>query len=335
MTKRCNYDCGYCSSFIHDAVSPFVKLSHVDTLIEACRVWCGTDREIKWSITGGEPFVDPNFLLVLKRLHTQPFTHQINAITNGSLPLDTYIAATDYLAGLTFSLHFERSPDEIARTLDTIVSLRQQTNIMISVNIMFLPGTSDRVLDVIDTLKHNSVSYVVRLIRPIDQEAAQYQPYEGKSKQALLKSADQQRQLRTQFVVENTVRADSNIQEYYSADEIQLIQQLNTAPNWVNAGIWLQDLTYQEINTDQLVSASRINFKGWTCYAGVDSIYIDWDGTVYRGLCLNDGAMGHISNADFVQRTTQPTQCGMTRCSCNIDIAARKAVDSDHMALIT
>jgi molybdenum cofactor biosynthesis enzyme MoaA len=338
ITKRCNYDCSYCSPFIHDAVSPFVNVDHVNTLLKSCHEWCGQDRQIKWAITGGEPFIDPNIIDTLKKLRDQPFTHQINITTNGSLPAQIYLNAAKFVDGITFSLHFERSDSEIAKTINTITQVAGQADILVSVNIMFLPGNSDKIQKIIALFKENKISYVVRLITPNDAEAIELKPYtdNGNGKKGVkLKSAKEQRLGRQQFQIENLIRADDNIQTYYSNSELELIKKLNDEPLWQNVGIWLKNSTYEEVNTDQLVSTSRINFIDWICYAGVDSIYIDWDGTIYRGLCLNDGPIGHISNTTFINSPSEPTICQENRCKCNVDIAVRKTVSAKYLKLVS
>ena len=336
LTKRCNYDCGYCSSFVHDAVSPFVKVDYVRTLIENCKQWCGTDRKIKWTITGGEPFIDPNIIFVFELLHNQPYTEQVNTISNGSLPLEKYLEAAKFVAGITFSLHFERSAAEITKIINKIIAVKKKTNIMISVNIMFLPGLSTRVQTAIAKLKTHNIAYIVRLITPLDTEANKIKSYVNNGtgrKTIILKSTQEQTQLRQQFKSKNDMHALSNIQSYYSDDELLLIEQLNNKISWQNAGIWVDNGDYQEINTDLLVSSGKNNFKNWICYAGVDGIYIDWDGTIYRGACLNDGPIGHINKDNFI--TTTATKCNLNLCGCNVDIPIRKASNPKYLKLIT
>ena len=335
LTKRCNYDCGYCSSFIHDSVSPFVDMDYVDSLISTCKQWCGADRTIKWLITGGEPYLDPNFLNVLELLHSQTFTEQINTISNGSLPLENYLQSAKFVAGITFSLHFERSADELNKIIKKIIAVKAQTDILVSVNIMFLPGKAYEVQEAIAELKKHQVSYIVRLITPLDEEANKIKSYTNNTvnrKNIILKSAAEQSQHRQQFKDKNDKQAFTNIQNYYSNEELVLIEQLNTKPTWHNMGVWLDNDTYQEFNTDQIVSSGKNSFENWICYAGVDSIYIDWDGTIFRGQCLNDGPIGHVNNNTFV---TTPTKCRLKLCQCNIDIPVRKVTDVTYLKLIT
>ena len=336
LTKRCNYDCSYCNSFTHDAVSPFVDMDNIAVLLNTCEQWCKPDRKIKWCITGGEPFLDPNFITVLDMLAGQSFTEQINTISNGSLPLEKYLQASKFVAGITFSLHFERSESELNKILKTIIQVKQQTAILVSVNVMFLPGLADQIQATISKLKQHEISYVVRLITPLDDEANKIKPYINETsnrKTIILKSADKQSAHRQQFKHANDKQALQNIQNYYTDEELLLVKNLNTTASWHNAGIWTDDNSYTEVNTDQLVSSGRHSFKNWICYAGVDSVYLDWDGTIFRGMCFNDGPIGHIKNNTFIN--TSATKCHLNLCQCNIDIAVRKSADVTYLKLIT
>jgi MoaA/NifB/PqqE/SkfB family radical SAM enzyme len=311
-------------------------MDYVDSLISTCKQWCGTGRTIKWAITGGEPYLDPNFINVLELLHSQPFTEQINTISNGSLPLEKYLQSSKFVAGITFSLHFERDDDELHKIIKKIIAVKEQTDILVSVNVMFLPNKAIEVQEAIAELKKNQVSYIVRLITPLDEEANKIKSYNNDTsdrKNIILKPAAEQSQHRQQFKIKNVSQAPTNIQNYYSVDELELIEQLNTEPIWHNMGIWSDDNTYQEINTDRLVSSGKNSFENWICYAGVDSIYVDWDGTIFRGACLNDGPIGHVRDNGIFE--TNPTICQLTLCQCNHDIPIRKATDTAYLNLIT
>lgn len=336
LTKRCNYDCSYCSPFVHDAVSPFVDFNNVENFISQCSTWCNHDRKIKWGFTGGEPFLDPSFLNILKRIHNQTFTEQINTTTNGSLPLSTYIEGSKYLNGITFSLHFDRTDEEINKTIDTIIALKSASNCWISVNVMFLSGNTDRILETVDRLDKNNVSYIVRKITPLAQNADEHLPYEqvdNTRKGIVLKPIDEQGQNRRSWQLLRDSNAEYNISNYYTKEELDLISKLNNAPPWQNIGVWT-DTGYIETNTDYLVANSLNKFKGYTCYSGVDSVYIDWDGTIYRGMCLNDGPIGHIRNGISLSYVTEPTLCQQDQCMCNVDIAVRKCSGQEFLELI-
>lgn len=336
-TKRCNYDCSYCNSFAHDAVSPFVAIDKVAGFLDVCEAQCGTSKKIKWMLTGGEPFMDPNILPLLKMLRDRPFTEQVHIVSNGTMPVPLYQQSQEFLDGLAISLHFERSDAEISKTIDTIVALNNNTTCYTSATVMFLPGNTDRVLAAIERLKANNVSYVVQKITPIDQEYSSIKPYDevgSGRKTIMLKSENEQQRNKEKWSLLNFKNAFDNMEKYYSAEESALIEKLTTGPIWQNAGVWYEDGSYHEINTMQLISTHQNSFKNWTCYAGVDGVYIDWDGTIYRGMCTVGGKIGNINTGkDFT--LTEPVRCQINQCFCSVDIAVRKCADHTFTSLIT
>ena len=68
--KRCNYDCSYCASFYHDNYSPHVTKESAYNFIDQLDMYAQSQKKkFKMNITGGEPFVNPNFLNILVYIH--------------------------------------------------------------------------------------------------------------------------------------------------------------------------------------------------------------------------------------------------------------------------
>lgn len=320
LGKRCNYDCSYCSPHTHDAVSPFVELDtalrFADRVHDYCRL---NNKTMKWSFTGGEPFIDPGFMDLVQHIGTNDTTIQMNVITNGSLPLEVYQRASPLFRNITVSLHLERSLIEIASILDKISNIGNCT-----VNLMMLPGRTQQVLEIVKQLQQQNTPFVVRKITP-NMENSQLLPYKidgsGKKQKTLMDIAQQKEQ---KILWKKTLDAkrSQTLGDFYSPEETEFLSTINQTPQWHNCGTWFEDLSYTEINTDHLVANDKIGFNGWTCYAGVDQLYIDYDGTVYRGVCLNDGPVSHIS--DWIGMQDQPTVCQQHNCVCNFDICVRK-----------
>jgi MoaA/NifB/PqqE/SkfB family radical SAM enzyme len=54
--KRCNYDCSYCPSVIHDNSSPHTDINILKATVDTL---CDLEKPIRLSLTGGEPCVHP------------------------------------------------------------------------------------------------------------------------------------------------------------------------------------------------------------------------------------------------------------------------------------
>ena len=334
LGKRCNYDCSYCSPHIHDAVSPFVDPQQSKRFIDTTLDWAmSNNKKIKWAFTGGEPFLDPGLFDMVQTLGDSKTTEQINIITNGSLPLSHYEKFSGLVAGITFSVHLERSSVEIQKTINTMIELTQQQKIFVSCNLMFLPGKQKKIEEIVLQLQQHQVNFVLRRITP-DPDLKSLTPFvaPNKFKKSLeLKSVDQQSDNKQQW---KSMRDQlwNDLSCSYSDQEIEYLKIINTQPVWQNMGLWYGSDQYQEINTDLLKSMRKNQFQNWTCYAGVDNVFVDFDGYIYRGLCQEGGKIGHIS--DWSGFLTQPVTCSRNHCSCNQDIAVRKSRDSESLGLI-
>jgi len=335
LGKRCNYDCSYCSSHIHDAVSPFIDQHQSLRFIETAMVWAkSNNKKIKWAFTGGEPFLDPALLVLIKTLSDSITTEQINITTNGSLPLSHYQQFSGLVEGITFSVHLERSDIEIQKTINTMIELTQQQKIFVSCNLMFLPGKQKVIEKIVQQLQQHQVNFVLRKISPNpDVESSTPFVAPNKFKKSLkLKSVDQQGENKQQWRFMRDQQLTNLSQDYYSDQELEYLKAINTQPVWQNMGVWHGLDQYEEINTDLLLSLGKNQFQNWTCYAGVDHIYVDFDGHMYRGMCQEGGRIGHIH--DWAGFETQPVTCSRNHCGCNQDIAVRKARDAESLRLI-
>jgi hypothetical protein len=65
------------------------------------------------------------------------------------------------------------------------------------------------------------------------------------------------------------------------------------------------------------------SWKGWKCSAGLEQIVVNMNGWIYRGWCLEGGAIGNIRD----ERITFPVDsvlCAKSACHCNFDIMCSK-----------
>ena len=329
--KRCNYDCTYCSPHVHDAISDFVDRPRIFALIDSIQQHAKSlGKKIKWTITGGEPFLDPSLLSAVIKIKKHTSTDQINITTNGSLPFYLYDNFLPYLTGITVSLHLERSTKSIQKTISLVEQIQKVNKSFVSVNVMFLPGKLEWVRSIIDYLKTSGVPHVLRKIHPPMQrsELLPWTEGNGSKKDRTLLTVAQQSEKKLQWKANYNISQDDTRKDFYSQQELDFIAQANTDVAWNNVGVWTKTSEYHEINTDLLVSTDQNSFTGWQCWAGVDSLYIDYDQKIYRGTCLEGGA---IETNNFVD---QPTTCSLRWCVCNTDIAVRKCQNSDQLHLV-
>jgi MoaA/NifB/PqqE/SkfB family radical SAM enzyme len=158
LGKRCNLDCTYCPSEIHDNFSPHTDISILERSVNQLSV---LKKPIRVSLTGGEPCVHPKIESLIE--YMRPRVEWINITTNVTRTANWYINQT-LVNHWVFSLHFEDEgwKERIIKIVDFHKS--KQTN-MYQVNVMAHHGLMDRVKEAVNILKNNNVPYVVRRIR--------------------------------------------------------------------------------------------------------------------------------------------------------------------------
>lgn len=125
--KRCNYDCSYCPSSIHDNSSDHTDIEILKTTVDKLML---LGKTIRLSFTGGEPCVHPQFDQLVNYAK-QAGISWISVTTNGTrsykfyanLPVDQYV----------FSIHLEY---DWKRVFATVESVAAKTKIKIIAQIM-------------------------------------------------------------------------------------------------------------------------------------------------------------------------------------------------------
>ncbi len=329
--KRCNYDCSYCTPHIHDAVSDHIKIDDVEKVvrnidIEMKRV----GKKSHFSITGGEPFLHPGFKSILQSISQCETVDASNltVVTNGSLPLRVMEPCMPFITNLTTSMHLERSPREVSTVVNNLISLKQKwSDRFFAANLMFLPGHLDQILEIRDRLMIHGINVAIRRIRPntdgLMQNTDLIMPMtRRRSKELADQDISIQANLKTRYKAFQDQYLIEWYKKYYSPEELQVLTEEDKKANYANMAIWKSDNTYEEINSDDILSNDLSNFHDWACFAGTDSIYINFDGSVYNGNCLTH-KIGSIT--DGIQWPTGPLTCTRYNCTSNADVIVRKS----------
>jgi MoaA/NifB/PqqE/SkfB family radical SAM enzyme len=163
LTRRCNFDCTYCSKYTHDNFSEWKDLKQYKEVINKL-VRC-TDKELWVSLTGGEPCIYPHLMELVKYCKDSG-VHYLSLCSNGSRSIEYYLKLMKYLDNIIISYHFETTIDR----LSPILALRkyiEDTKKTMHVHVMMLPGHFDQAKEVIKILKENDVLFAIRRIRPL------------------------------------------------------------------------------------------------------------------------------------------------------------------------
>jgi MoaA/NifB/PqqE/SkfB family radical SAM enzyme len=299
--RRCNFDCSYCGYYLHDNKSPHLSLETVENTIKTLREFY-SDKKIRISITGGEPFVHPKILDILA-LFTKYNIDEVCVISNGSLPAAKYIKAMEHIDSIIFSWHFEflrtEHMKDVIKKVRPLITGKKHMHI----HLMFLPGKLQETKEVIDWLGSNEVDYVIRRIRPVRN--------------------DETGGLNPTFTsgMKNEGKPIPDATGYYSDAEIEWLDSIQKAGSHTNCELWTKDENWLD-NVNTLLKNKLNTFKGWKCMAGLESLSIDNDGSVYRATCKQGGVIGNIETG--FQLINEPITCAKQWCNCAADINTTK-----------
>jgi molybdenum cofactor biosynthesis enzyme MoaA len=167
LGARCNYDCMYCPTELHDTTS---RPHDLETMQQ---VWHNIyektqDKDLPYKInfTGGEVTANKNFLPLVKWLRdTYADIAMILLTTNGSASQRYYRDLSQYVESISFSTHSEFMDEQ--RFFDTVtavddIMIRPQKSV--HVNIMDEHWNQDRIELYKKWLDQRNISYTVNEI---------------------------------------------------------------------------------------------------------------------------------------------------------------------------
>ena len=158
LGKRCNYDCSYCPSSIHDSYSPHTP---IDTLERAVDSLCELEKPLRISLTGGEPAVHPDIEDLFDYFKRKDI-FWVNLTTNGTRSSQWYLENEMFFNHVVFSLHFEH---DWKRVLHTINQFYDSTEREFFVNVMAHHDYMDSVRTVVAQLIQKGIKFAIRRVR--------------------------------------------------------------------------------------------------------------------------------------------------------------------------
>lgn len=77
------------------------------------------------------------------------------------------------------------------------------------------------------------------------------------------------------------------------------------------------------VHANDIIKNKLNKFNNWSCMAGIESLMINWDGTLYRATCRVGDSLGNIYENNFTF-PTEPITCTRQWCTCAADIPLTK-----------
>lgn len=289
ITKRCNYECSYCSDMLHDKTSKLPTLEELKTA--ANNIFENIPPELCFfDFTGGEPCLIKDFVPFLQWLKEEKNIKRVGCISNGSMPYAFYDKLMQWNDHITISYHFEYADDQILT--DKVIQLHKKYGRKIRVQIMYHAKHYPRVKNIVEQIREAGVFFSIREIR----EKAASPDFDP-----------------------DAMAYTEEMREWMKANEPQVTQKM--------FGVGLTDTGEEiELPSGNYMIHHRYNeFKGWHCWIGLDYFQIWFDGTINRGGCGVGESLGNVYES--VNWPTEPVVCTKDGCFCGPEIFSRKTKD--------
>lgn len=321
LGRRCNYDCSYCDPNIHNKNDKYPSLDIIRGAVGRISKFIQKNNRIcRISLTGGEPFLHPEIFDILKIIKGAGID-RLSVTTNGSLPLDVYRRSLNYFNYLIFSYQPEYADrDRFLRLVESInnESETRRANgqkIDIHVHIMMLPGKFEELKNIMRFFDERDIKYVKRRIRPQYNKNGDFNRPFMRGSDGLSKRAGD--------------HTENNDMIYYSKEELKYLNKKSTkVANFKNIFAYYYDgdgeIVERETNVNELLMREENSFEDWLCWAGLQSMTIDNNGDVWRGICRQGGKLGDIKNGFLLPN--DPVVCKKKNCNCAAEIPISKAL---------
>jgi len=330
ITNSCNFSCTYCHPYNYQGTSAAYELETYKKFVAKVKSSIDDDEELIISFTGGEPTAMPIFDEFLTWLVEQGV--QVGLTTNGSKNIKFWEKHKKSFRWVSFSFHSEQT--NMNHCVKVIDALWPHT--MMSVRIMMHPEKEyfDKCMDFFELLKTQPVmpdSTIAStdnnefLVEKVPIIADWLTPTERPH------TYTDEQQDRISEQLSYTRKSSTPVIGY---DRYQM-------PIDVTATYQLQDGRYIEesiLNTNELYTSRNNRFKGWSCNAGIDGLFVNERGYIHGAACLPEDTdehgrikwLGHLNNIDDFNLPTSAYICKKTACFCNTDmILSKKRPDND------
>ena len=357
--KRCNFDCSYCVDYLHDNKSPHVPLENMKILADAIIDQHG--KNVFWSLTGGEPTVNPDFLELCKYIKQERGARFVSLTTNGSRSADYLIDLYQYIDGITLSFHFEHMQNRIDEYIEKCIALenwRREWNAYredtpnfpdwdngvvrktLILRFMVYPGQFENVERMEKAFRNHGITNIEhRYIRPPVASSNEIMP-DKKLDFKTNNDVAEPTEITSSHDVKNIKVIETVEKKFYSEEEKIKIKDLykeNITPEKRKLKFWFdnngelidEDFHYNELNFDK-----KNNYEGWLCWAGVKHLKVTPTGDIYIGSCHVGGKRGNIYDIESIDLPTEPIRCPKWRCTDNLDLKVPKIKDWEYYHLV-
>ncbi|HIF9343741.1 TPA: radical SAM protein [Photobacterium damselae] len=293
LMNNCNYKCNYCHS---DLNSGSVKSPTYESVVSFVKKIFEKSSELTlnpyFEFGGGEVTLLRYFPDLVKYICKHHGL--VSIISNGSKPLKWWSENAPYLNGVSLSYHANDIKSEnhfikVAKILEASRTTR------LHVNVMMDPSRFE-----------NCYAFAMNLKKQVKCSIALQPLFEGFGSGGITHKYT------------------------YTKEQEKLMQTFRGRPDEKDLpepraflNVEYTDGSSDTLSTFDLLINDKVNFIGWDCYAGVESIVVTFSGDIYRAWCMQDEPIGSIYDKE-INLPTNPTRCRTKICQCGADISSTK-----------
>jgi organic radical activating enzyme len=299
FTNVCNYKCWYCWPDSHSATHRWPDLDlikkNLGHLVKHYQ--SNGKKKIVINLTGGEPTLWPELGEFVKYFYNE-YDCKFSLITNGSRSLEWWERNSKYFDRITISVHHQScNLYHIIQVADLIY----KQGVIAEAQVLMDPHAWDKCVDLVSGLKNSKHKWMIAVKEIIIDDK---QIYNQEQKSFLSKS----------------VKRSPNF--FYHLLNNKLGNKRYTVTH-DNGDI-------EKIDYNTILVNSWNHFRGWECNLGIDSIFIDFTGTI-SGTCgeflYGKNSYYNIYDINFAEEfapTLQPVICSKQGCYCIPEVNLKK-----------
>jgi len=298
----CNFNCSYCPEYNSNGSEKWLDLEKAKHIVDMIHQHYSQKlgfKKILFSFTGGEPMFFKGFTDLIQHISSKGMYSGLTSNGSGSLKLWEKII--DKLEFISISYHPEFINDE---SLLKLLNLMHDDSRVIIPTIRLMSPSEEihfkKAKDFVDKLKERYENYAYEFVKIQNDFGVGIKESNYSNEQE-------------SFLINNNYTEIRKSPEKTRYSDIYLEHQI----------------TYKSgkseiLRANDLVNNNTINFQNWDCNAGLESLYIDYNGDVFMAGCKINGAIINLQRENSFEFPANPVTCSFKRCICQADIMISK-----------
>ena len=289
LGNTCNYSCSYCPDVLHDGSNKWPDIEVIKDFILKVKNQ-HPNKKLYFEFTGGEVTLYKNFVELCEFCRDQEV--RVGMISNGSRTLRWWNEHAHLFDHVCLSFHPEEADAEHYLAVAKVLENRFRLHL----NIMMSPEKFDYCYSVAEratALTNTSIA-----LQPLIVDFGD----------TLYEYTDEQRAVfdNQWNLIGSKIKWTKRMENYRGS--MRIITEEGNGPT---------------VPPHEFISRGINNWYGWKCYAGVEQLIVEQDGSIHRGWCKVGRPIGNIRDA-VINFPQDPIVCNKIMCHCNFDIMSTK-----------